>query len=562
MVNFSSKKLYHIQIFIVAFLGILLVNQLSALFPLQFDTTEEKRYTLHPSVKNVLRNLQEPVTIEVFLDGELPANFRRFQTAIRRTLEQFSLYAGNNIQFSFTDPSIAASNQARNQFYRSLIDKGIQPSNIAYTRDGEKTEKLIFPGVSVIYRGNEQGVTLLKGNRAMSIEEMLNQSVEGLEYELANAIKQLQSSNRKKIGFIVGHDEPDTSELAGFTNAILARYDLFRISLPERSTKLIGYDGIIIGKPASRFNEKEKYLLDQYIMNGGRLMVFVDALSVNMNEAEGEGTIAFPYELNIEDMLFKYGVRINRDYVADVNCGNTPVITGNIGNQPRIEMLPWPYWPVITNYAKHPVVRNLDATWFRGTSTIDTVKAGGILKTPLMFTSDYTKVFTPPVRISYNDLQDKLRPESFQSGPKALAYLLEGKFTSLYKNRFPPRGIDHKEFREESLDTKIIVVSDGDFIRNDFNPENDNPLPMGMDAYSQTTYANEDFLINALDYLVDEDGLMLARNREVKIRPLNKVAIQTTGNTWKWVNMILPVVLIIIFGIIKGIMRKRKFGKI
>ncbi len=557
--NLDSRKLYLSLEFTVVILSFLFIYQFSLRSSWQVDFTEEKRYTLHSSVQQLLESLRDPISVEVFLDGELPSNFKRLQSSILETLNQFEGVAGNKLQFRFTDPSIASSNNARNQFYRRLIDKGIQPSNVTYSKSGEKTEKLVFPGVILSYRGEELGITLLKGNRARSIEAMLNQSIEGLQYELANGIRQLTQSYRNKIGYVVGHGEPDSTELAGFTNAILSGYELFTIDLASKNTPILGYDVLIIGKSTGRFEEYEKYLLDQYVMNGGKLLIFIDALSVNMQEAGGEGTIAFPYDLNLDDLFFNYGIRVNKDYVADVNCGNTPVVTGMVGDQPRIELLPWPYWPVITNYSKNPIVRNLDATWFRGASTIDTVKAVGIKKTPLLWTSQYSKVFGPPVRISYNDLQDKLRPDSFTAGPKSLGYLLEGRFESLYRNRFLPGGVDKSDHKEMGVSSKIIIISDGDFIRNDFSLDNDNPLPMGMDPYSQTTYANEDFLINALDYLTDDLGLMASRNRELKIRPLDKVKIQEDSQLWKWINIGIPLVFIITFGMVKHYWRRYRY---
>ena len=225
---------------------------------------------------------------------------------------------------------------------------------------------------------------------------------------------------------ITGHGEPDTTDLAGMTNAILSKYDLFRIDLPSRKSLLTGYDVIMITKPVRAFGEVEKYYLDQYVMNGGNLLVFMDALSVDMSQASGSGTLAFPIETHLQDLFFRYGVRINGNYVADVNCGYTPVYTGSVGEQPRIEMLPWPYSPIISNYGKHVTVKNLDATWFRGAATLDTVKAEGIRKTPLFITSENTKVFSPPVQVSYNDLQDKLRPEFFTSGSQSIGLFIGG----------------------------------------------------------------------------------------------------------------------------------------
>ncbi len=560
MMNLGSKQTYRLLVLIFVVTIVIFANQLASFSGFRVDFTEEKRYTLHPSVSSVLEDLSGTVTIEVFLEGELPSNFKRLRDGIENALQQFARVGGANVEYKFTDPSQASSAQARNQFFRSLIDRGIQPSNVNYTQDGQRIEKLIFPGAIITYNGRERGVTLLKGNRSTSIEEMLNQSIEGLEYELANSIKQLQNTSKPRVGLITGHNEPDSSELSGFTNVILENYDLFRINLPERRSRLTGYDAIIIAKPAIRFSELEKYYIDQFVMNGGKLMVFYDALSVDMSQAHGEGTVAIPVETNLEDLFFRYGIRMNRDYIADVNCGNTPVVTGTVGDQPRIELLPWPYFPVISNYGDHPLVRNLDASWFRGVSSIDTVRADGIRKTPLMFTSEYTLKFDPPVRISYNDLDQKLQPEFFTHGVIPVGYLLEGSFTSLYKNRFPPEGADRDSFIEEGSDNKIIVVADGDFIRNDFSLETENPLPMGVDPYSQTTYANGEFVEKALDYLMDDDQLLLARNREIRIRPLDKAKVELEGETWRWVNVAVPLIFIVLLAFVKLYFRKTQYG--
>jgi gliding-associated putative ABC transporter substrate-binding component GldG len=351
--SLESKSLHRVLILLTGFFAVLLINQLANRYRIIWDFTEEKRYTLHPSTIDVLGRMSEPVQIEVFLAGEMPSNFKRFQNSIRETLEQFTIHAGRNIQYKFTDPAQAASARSRNEFFRMLIDKGLQPSNITYTKGGDKMEKLVFPGALVTCQGKEFAVNLLKGNRAKSPEEMLNQSIEGLEYELINGIYQSMQSNRKRVGLITGHDEPDSIQLAGLTNTVLSKYDLYTIDLPVKRSPITGYDALIIAKPRKAFSEYEKFLLDQYIMKGGNVIFFIDALSVDITKAEGEGTIAVPFELNLTDKLFRYGLRINRNYVADVNCGTTPVVTGMIGDQPKIELLPWPYFPIISNYSDH-----------------------------------------------------------------------------------------------------------------------------------------------------------------------------------------------------------------
>jgi gliding-associated putative ABC transporter substrate-binding component GldG len=315
---------------------------------------------------------------------------------------------------------------------------------------------------------------------------------------------------------------------------------------------------IIIGKPTSKINENEKYYLDQYVMNGGRLMFLIDALRVNMDSAAGAGTVATAYETGLNDLLFKYGVRINPNYVVDLNCGDFPVVAGNIGNQPQIRMLPWPYFPIITNYGNHPVVKNTDAVMARFTSTIDTVKAVGVEKIPLMLTSARSKVLGSPIQVSFNDLQSELLPEKFQAGPQAIGYLLEGNFTSLFANRFPPKGFDRSTTIEKGKASKIIVISDGDLIRNDLSIEDGTPLALGVEPYTQTTYGNEDLIMNLIDYLVDDFGLVETKSKEIKIRPLDKIKVKEQRTWLQLINVGLPIVLIILFGIVKAFYRKKK----
>ncbi|MFY0607174.1 MAG: gliding motility-associated ABC transporter substrate-binding protein GldG [Cyclobacteriaceae bacterium] len=542
----------------VGLLLIALVLQLSDRYPLRLDITEEKRYTIGDPTQSVLERLDEDVLIEVYLGGELPSNFKRFQTAITELLEEFSVYTSVNLDIKITDPSQAESSRARNQFYQGLIELGLQPTNLNYTKDGQSSQKLVFPGAVISMGGRELALNLLKGNRSSGPEDIINQSIETLEYEFANGLQQLMSDSRKRVGLVLGHGEPDTTQLAGLTNLILSKYDLFRIDLPSRTTPITGYDLLILPKPTTAFSERENYLLDQYVMNGGRLAIFIDALSVKMAEASGEGTVAIPYDTRLQDLLFRYGVRINQNFVVDLNCGDFPVVAGNIGDQAQIRMLPWPYFPIITNYGDHPVVKGMDAVMARFASTVDTVKAVGVKKTPLLMTSANTKVMGAPITVSFNDLQSELLPERFQSGPKPIGYLLEGEFTSLFKNRIPPAGFGKDEVIDQSLPNKIAVIADGDLIRNELSLEDGNPLPIGVEPYSQKTYANEALVINLIDYLLDEDGLIQSRAKDLKIRPLDKVKIKQERTKWQVINLVLPILVLLAFGIFKMVLRRKR----
>lgn len=544
--------------FAVGLLSVLLVIQIANRFRMRLDMTEEKRYSISAPTKELLGRLESDVLIEVYLAGDMPSNFVRFQKAIRETMDEFSIYTDADFNYKFIDPAQAESQRARNQFFQGLITQGIEPSNINYSGEGRTTQKLLFPGAILSYQGEELAVNFLQGDRTSGVEEMINQAIEGVEYKLANALQQLAGTGRKRIGMINGHHEPDTLQLAALTNLILSKYDLFRVNLPERLTPISGYDLLLITRPTSAFSEREKYLLDQYIMKGGKVAFFMDALRINIDSALAGSSVALPYETNLTDLFFRYGIRINPNYVADLNCGELPVVTGNYGDQPQITMLSWPYFPLISNYSDHPAVRNMDAVLIKFGSTIDTVKALGIRKYPILYTSARSKIIGTPVEVSLNDLRTELTPDRFLSGPHPVGYVLEGPFTSLYRNRFPPDGFPRSEMIEVGIPGKLVVVADGNLVMNELNPEDGKPLALGVEPFSQSTYANEALVMNLIDYLLDEEGLIVARTKEIEIRPLDKVQIREERFLWQMINLILPIGVLVLFGLLKMVWRRRK----
>ncbi len=561
MVSWHSKKVTGILYFLIGLGAIVIINQLAEMARFRIDLTEEQRYSISDATKSLLENLEETVYIDVYLDGELPANFKRFKTAIGETLDEFSVYSKGKVQFRFVDPSVATSTKAKNEFYTYLAQLGIQPTNLTYQLEGKKTEKLIFPGAVVNYYGDQKGVLLLKGSQSSNPDDVLNQSIEGIEYHIASTINQLASDSRKKLGIITGHNELDSTFTAGFRNLLLEKYDLYNVSLDDREKSLDQYDLLILAKPREKFSQEEKYNLDQYVMSGGALLAFVDALRVNPDSIGGEGTFAFPYDTDLTDLFFKYGIRINPNYIQDLNCGEMPIIAGNMGDQAQYRSIPWPFFPVINNYGTHSLVKNIDASLLKFVSNIDTVKAAGITKTPLMLSSPYSRVISSPVRVSINDMRQEVTPENFQSGPQTVAYLLEGKFTSLFKNRILPPGSKKEDFLPEGQETRLIVVSDGDFIRNEFDRQSGRPLELGVDPYSGIRYGNADFVLNAVDYLVANDGLISAKSKEIKIRPLDKIKVKNEKVKWQVINLVGPLVLLVLFGILKYYLRKRKHSK-
>lgn len=288
--------------------------------------------------------------------------------------------------------------------------------------------------------------------------------------------------------------------------------------------------------------------------------MFLDALQVNMDSIKGAGTFAFPFETNLDDMLFRYGLRINKDLVVDRLGQRYPIIVGTVGNQPNLQWMPWPFYPIINRTGEHPIVKNLDAVSTKFTSSIDTVKAVGVIKIPLLFSSQYSMKVNYPVKVSLNDLRKDFNPETFNQGPIPIAYLLEGNFTSLYTNRMLPRGVSTRPIKSEG-NSKIIVVADGDMMTSEINPKTDRPLPMGFDlASQQEAFANKDFLLNSMSYLLNDQGIINARNKEIKIRPLDSVRIAGERLSWQLFNLLTPLVLLVGYGIFRQFLRRRKYA--
>ncbi len=559
MVKFNSKRTGDLLLLANGLVLLVLINVLASQYFFRIDLTEEKRFSIKEQTKQVLRELDDKVYVEVYLEGELNAGFRRLQKSIRETLEEFRIYSDDKVQFVFVDPSTAMSQKARNEYMQELMQKGIVPTNVVDTKDGQVSEKIIFPGALISYAGFETGVNLLKGNQARTADEKINGSIEGIEYELANAIYKMTNTDRKRIGFVTGHGELDSLEIASLNSALLELYSVVKVDLSRKKTLEL-YDALIIAKPTQPYSESDKYKLDQYIMNGGKILFLVDKLEATMDSVSQEGYFAFPYNINLDDQLFKYGIRLNLDLVQDELAGKFPVITGEVDGKPQLQLMDWPFFPLINRYADHSITRNLDAVMTRFISTVDTVKATGIKKTPLLFTSQYARKLTTPVLVNINEIRNNLKKEDFTWSYLPVGYLLEVKFTSLYKNRFLPQGADQSMFIDQGTATKLIVIADGDLARNDVNPRTGQPQQLGFDPVAKYTFANQELLLNAVNFLVNGDGLITARNKEVKIRPLDKEKIRTERTKWQLINLALPLVLMLAYGIVRSFLRKRKYA--
>ena len=540
-----KNKLLKTSAFIVALVAL---NVLASFVFFRADLTQEKRYTISDATKELLQNLDGQVFVRVYLSGDFPPGFERLERATRETLEAFGDYAGPNLAYRFIDPSDP-------KLQEELIKKGVVPTNLFASEDGKRTEQLVFPSATLMYEGREYVVQLLKGNKTSTSEEQLNQSYEGVEFELASAIRRITQKQKQKIALLVSHTKVPPARFSDLIATLQERYDIFfDLNKPK---SFDGLDLLIIPKPDTPFNEQEQFNIDQFIVKGGKALFFIDGArvdSINM-----EGNFAQPIETGLEELLFKYGCRVNQNLVKDLSCAAIPLNVGTMGDKPEIKPMPWRFFPLINNFGKHPIVRNLDAIYTRFTSTIDTVLADGIVKTPLLLTSQYTNILKAPVLVSYNEARRQPDPRDYKGGIKTVGLLLEGSFQSVFSNRILPSDQRAASFVAKGQPSKIVVCSDGDMIVNDIDYKRQSPLPLGYDRLSRNTFANKDFALYAIDYLLNPGGLITARNKQITLRPLDKIKLKEQRTQWQLLNILAPLALITLLGLLWQFVRRRQF---
>lgn len=534
---------------------------LERVFPFRIDLTEEKRYSLHPATARLLSELEEPIEVEILLTGNLPGGMRRLQKSIEETLRTFDAYSPVRIDYYYFDP-LSLEGEERDEYILALADLGVNPTNLFASQGGGQTSRMIFPGVVVRNEEYEVGALLLKGERGMSPDEILNLSIENLEFELSQTIKRLVLQQKQAVGMIINHGEMEEDDGFGLVEALVDDYEVYKVPMDQAKTvdDLLTFDALIIAGPKEPYSEREKYLLDQYLMNGGNLLFFIDQMAVDLKDAGGEGTIAMPFETGLNELLFRYGIRINRDLIQDLNFGYHPVVGGEFGNQSQIVPLPWPFYVRAGRMADHPITKGLDLIEFRFVSTLDTIKADGVKKTPLVFSSNYTRKADAPVRVAFQDMSQQPDIEQFQLMNLPLVYLLEGTFTSYYKNRFLPEGFDQASFLDSGDQGKILVAGDGNVVKSSSDASG-NPLPLGQDSFSPDLLANRMFIQNAINYLLEPEGIIASRTKQYKIRPLDEVKIRDNKSYWYLLNIAAPIGLILIVGSVKVFWRKRRFGR-
>lgn len=538
------------------------VNILAGYFFFRIDMTGEKRYSLSSSSKKMAAELDDVVTIRIYLDGDLPPGFRRLRNATREILDEFRVYAGDNIEYEFIDPAAGKDEKERLELYKQLATKGLFPTNLEQREKGGTTEKIIFPGAILNYRSKEIPVQLLKSRIGSSPEEMLNNSVEGLEYEFTSSFRKLMSRSAAKVAFIKGHGELDNNRITDAARALAEYYIVDTVTINERLRALDDYKAVIIAKPDTFFSEKDKFIIDQFIMNGGRVLWLIDKLAVDMDSLSATATtVALPGMINLDDMLYRYGARINDDLVLDMQSAAIPVVTGYTGNTPKQELFPWPYFPLLNPFGNHPVVNNLNVIRSEFCNSVDTIQVPGVRKTILLTSSDFSKLQLPPARVSLNMLREEPDASVYKKKQIPVAVLLEGTFSSNYRNRIPVviQQSSSIGFRDSSKNTRMIIIGDGDIISN-YVSKKGAIYPLGFDRFTQQSFGNRNFILNCIDYLCDDSGIIELRGKEIKLRMLDPAKLQE--NSWiRWFNVAVPAFAVLISGWVYLLIRKKRYQK-
>ena len=578
----KNLKKNQIVAFLVTIAIVVLLNVIGSYVFTRFDLTSEKRYTLSSTTKEILKNLEDYVYFRVYLEGnELPTEYKKMRRETKEMLDEFRAYS-KFIDYEFINPGEGDNDAEIKDKYTQLYQSGLD-----YTKwqdvgsDGSAKQLIIWPGALVSYRNNtEIAVNLLhETQNGQPDEYAVNASIENLEFYLIDAVRKVTRLERPKIAFIEGHGELSNEELGSIAQTLAKNYDVKRQAIEGKIDALLHrtqdttrdvkvyptYDAIVIAKPTEPFDEKDKFLIDQYIMHGGKVLWLVEPVYATMDSLQNqESTIGMEQDLNLDDMLFRYGVRLNRDLLLDLTCAQLPIRTGQVGGQAQLEFFRWYYFPLLQAASDHPMVRNMNAIKADFVSSIDaTTSANGIEQIPLLKTSSYTKVSGTPVFISLAMLRQAPDQRMFTNKGKNVAYLLKGSFPSLYANRIPQEIVDDQatDFLEESEPTAMIVVADGDIIRNQFDIRTHKPLPLGFDQYTGITYTNKEFIENAISYLVDGEGLIDIRSRELKVRLLDATKVNKERVKWQVINTVIPIALIIVLGLVMAFVRKKKYSK-
>ena len=530
----------------------------------RLDLTAEKRYSITTVSKNLVKELDNPINITLYLDGELPAGFRKLQKSVEEKIADYNAYSSQLINLTVIDPYEITDANRRNKLFAELAGKGLQPTDIRQNTEQGTVTRRIFPGALVQYGDQQKSLNLLKNNPALHSEVNLNNSIESLEYEFTGAFSELMNTEKQTVAFLNGHGELNEYETNDFREALAEKYTVAQVSAQQLILKGTQIKTLIVANPTQSFSESDKFYLDQYLMNGGRMMWLVDPVSVSLDSlSTGYATLAFPQMLNLDDQLFKYGIRLNTNLVQDVECLMLPVNTAPVGQPAKFTPAPWYFSPLLIPSENHVVSRNLNRVKAEFVSSIDTI--GGqdqVRKTVILASSPYSLVSNTPMEVSLASINNPPDRRLFSQPSQSVGVLLEGVFSSVFKNRMVGSfGVNASDVKTESQRTRIIVFSDGNLMANKYRIAGGIPefMPLGYDQYSQQTFGNKAFLLNSVNYLCDDQGLMELRSRVFKIRMLDKVRIREEKMFWQILNVLMPLVLIALFGGAYVYVRRRRF---
>jgi len=564
----QNKKIQSIIRFAILVGILILINIIGRYFFGYFDLTEDKRYSITEPTKDLVKSIEDKIFIDIYLSGNnIPANYRQLQEATTMLLDQFrSLNA--SIDYQFVNPNEGTTDEI-NQMREKLKSIGIVPK---MTMDKEAlSARAIFPYAAIRYGDRVTSVSLLQNDApaAMPEEVLLENSINLLEYAFANGFKGLKNAEKPYVLFIEGHGELNGFERADFEKTLKSYYEVQRTgldSLPYIDSKI---DVVIMARPLVEIPDKHKFIIDQYIMNGGKVLFLLDRLNVSLDSLRGrEAYVPYDTKLNLDNMLFKYGVRMNTTLALDLQCTKIPQVVGMEGGKPQTELFDWYYHPMVDGTEEHPIVKNIDRVNLFFPTTLDTIQTiEKIKKTILLTTSERSFIQRSPVRVSFEILKYPPEAGRFNKGKLPLAVLLEGEFSSAFKGIVAPemlQGLQQlgRPFKDKAvLGAKMLVVADGDIAKNIVDYRNNTYQPLGYNPFVRYQFANKNFLLNTIDYMLDEEGITAARMKEVKLRLLDKTKIQEEKTKWQVINILIPLVFLVVFGLLFNYLRQRKFAR-
>lgn len=544
-------------------LGLFLLNFAGYYIYQRFDVTQDKRYTLSDTTKKIIDGVDSPLIIDVFLEGNFPADFRKLQTETRQLLEEFSAY-NSNITFQFVNP--IEKEEERVDVMKKFYERGLLPMNVTVTEKGKQSQEVVFPWAVASYGDKGAKVQLLKNMMGASTEDKVESSVQHLEYAFAEAINKISKEKQRKIAVIKGNGELQDIYIADVLKTVFENYNVGAITLdsvaknPIKTLKDLNiFDLAIIAKPREKFTEQEKQVLDQFIMKGGKTLWLVDGTTAEMENLYNETgtTLVGNNDLNLTDMFFKYGFRINPQMIKDELGTPLKLASGNEGSETQMEEYPWKMSPYIYPASKHPIVKNMDGVKFEFCSPIELLKSD-VKKTVLLESSPYSKAIGTPTTVSLEMIGEKTSPKDYPNGGFIpVAALLEGSFTSMYNNRVLPFA--DAKFLNKSVPTKMIVISDGDVIKNQV--DKGAPIELGYDKYTGKYFGNKEFMLNCINYLLDDNGLINIRTKDVSLPMLDKKSVEDNYTQTQALTVALPIVLLGIFGFLFTYLRKKKYNR-